>query len=462
MMDKVAILHTNDLHSHFENWPKIRRFMKLRTKQLEDKGYRVFKVDDGDAIDRSNALTEATSGKANIELMNSVGYDAATIGNNEALTTSHDELAHLYDDANFPVVLDNVIDERTGQLPSWAIPYRDFLLKNNVRVRFMGLTAPYPTYQYMDWNSLPIKSTIERCLTAWKGQYDVLILLSHLGINNDRRIAKAFPKINVIVGGHTHHLLVHGEKVNQTMLTAAEKWGHYVGEITFDVNDDKQVENMKSRVYKTSEMKADVKDAEEIEHLEDRGEGILASQRVADIPHTMTTSLTDDNELVDLGLKAIEKKAGTTAAVLNTGLFLGNLDKGVVDKNELHKLLPHSIHVMKSEFYGYNLWEVVMEMEKNKDFLVRFEQKGMGFRGKYFGRLIYDGIRYDPEKKQLFYHDELVEPDKKYTIALIDHYSFIPFFPAISIVGKNDIFYDETLRDVFGDYLAKKFPLKGE
>lgn len=38
-MEKIILLHTNDLHSHLENWPKIRRFL-LNRKQEEASGKR--------------------------------------------------------------------------------------------------------------------------------------------------------------------------------------------------------------------------------------------------------------------------------------------------------------------------------------------------------------------------------------------------------------------------------------
>lgn len=83
-MEKLVILHTNDLHSHFENWPKIRRFM-LGTRAAEQaEEASVLAFDDGDAMDRSVPLTEATDGQINIQLLNEIGYDAVTIGNNEA------------------------------------------------------------------------------------------------------------------------------------------------------------------------------------------------------------------------------------------------------------------------------------------------------------------------------------------------------------------------------------------
>lgn len=109
-MEKLVILHTNDLHSHFENWPKIRRFM-LGTRAAEQaEGASVLAFDDGDAMDRSAPLTEATQGQINVQLLNEIGYDAATIGNNEGVGNPHDVLEHLYDHANFPVALANLFE----------------------------------------------------------------------------------------------------------------------------------------------------------------------------------------------------------------------------------------------------------------------------------------------------------------------------------------------------------------
>ncbi|MGO2927424.1 MAG: bifunctional metallophosphatase/5'-nucleotidase, partial [Leuconostoc citreum] len=91
--ETIHLLHTNDMHSHIENWPRILRFL-LQKKQAYQQSYT---FDIGDAIDRLNPLTDATMGQANVQLMNGVHYDGVTIGNNEGLVLSHDAMNHLYD-----------------------------------------------------------------------------------------------------------------------------------------------------------------------------------------------------------------------------------------------------------------------------------------------------------------------------------------------------------------------------
>lgn len=114
-MEKIILLHTNDLHSHLENWPKLRRFL-LNRKQEETANKRIITVDLGDFVDRWHPLTEATNGQANVQLMNQIHYDAATIGNNEGVGNSKTELNQLYDQANFDILLDNLFDKQTLSL----------------------------------------------------------------------------------------------------------------------------------------------------------------------------------------------------------------------------------------------------------------------------------------------------------------------------------------------------------
>lgn len=113
MDEQVTILHTNDIHSHFENWPRIQRYLLTEREQRRQSGSHVITVDLGDAVDRAHPLSEATQGQANVALLNGIGYDAVTIGNNEGLGLTHGALNQLYDRANFDVILDNLTDTAT-------------------------------------------------------------------------------------------------------------------------------------------------------------------------------------------------------------------------------------------------------------------------------------------------------------------------------------------------------------
>ena len=93
----IHLYHTNDIHSHFENWPQISRFV-LGKKRRQEAGETVLTIDIGDHVDRFHSISEATNGIGNTKLLNEALYDYITIGNNEGITLAKEHLNRLYDD----------------------------------------------------------------------------------------------------------------------------------------------------------------------------------------------------------------------------------------------------------------------------------------------------------------------------------------------------------------------------
>lgn len=132
-------------------------------------------------MDRSHPLTEATDGQINTTLLNQIGYDGVTIGNNEGIGNSHAQLEHLYDHANFPVLLANLYEQSTNTLAKFAQPYRIITTDQGTRIAVVGLTAPFfLTYRPNGWDPVTISEEMPQLLAQIEGQYDVLVLLSHL------------------------------------------------------------------------------------------------------------------------------------------------------------------------------------------------------------------------------------------------------------------------------------------
>ncbi len=76
--------------------------------------------------------------------MNNVGYDAVTIGNNEGVGNAKDQLNHLYDQANFDILLDNLFDKHLLQPPKWAKKYKMIETPQQTKIGLLALTAPFP------------------------------------------------------------------------------------------------------------------------------------------------------------------------------------------------------------------------------------------------------------------------------------------------------------------------------
>src|SRR5699024_10690643 len=109
-------------------------------------------IDIGDHVDRVHPIAEAFMGKANVDLMNRLGYDIVTIGNNEGITLSHDDLYHLYDHAHFDVVCGN-LHNVTEEDPEWLQTYVVKSSKSGIKIGFIGLTAPFNAfYELLGWH----------------------------------------------------------------------------------------------------------------------------------------------------------------------------------------------------------------------------------------------------------------------------------------------------------------------
>ncbi|WP_201738284.1 MULTISPECIES: bifunctional UDP-sugar hydrolase/5'-nucleotidase [Lactobacillus] len=452
-METIRILQTNDLHSHFEHFPKIGRY--LAAAQADTSVDEVYTFDAGDFMDRSHPLTDATKGQANIKLMNQFHYTAGTIGNNEGISNSHEVLEHLFDHVKYPIVLANLREEDES-MPKWAKSYEILTTKKGTRIALVGLTAAYPmTYGPNHWHIKMLDHTMDQALPEIEGKYDVLIMLTHIGLTMDRWLAKHYPQIDLIVGGHSHDLIAKGEEVNGVWITQTGKWGNYVGDIHVEL-EDHQVKKIVPQTIATASLPAEPEDAKVIQGYLDEGQKILESEKVARLPEKFA----DDKEAaIHVSLDAIADFAHTDLAMLSSGLFITPFKSGILTKYDLQQALPHPMHVVRSTLKGSDLWRLVMEIEKNRHYLDHFKLQGMSFRGKIFGQVYYKGIEVDHQKRIVYVNGKEVDPLQEYQIANLDHYVLIPFFPTLAIVGDNEFLFPQFLREVVGDYLQREYPI---
>lgn len=461
-MEKIVLLHTNDLHSHLENWPKIRRFIEQKKRENEKKeNTTTITVDLGDFVDRWHPLSEATDGQANVELMNNVGYDAVTIGNNEGVGNAKDQLNHLYDQASFDILLDNLFDKHLLQPPKWAKKYKIIETPQQTKIGLLALTTPFPlTYSPNGWDIRNPYDILPELVEELRPKVDILVLMSHLGIQDDRQIAQELPSIDVILGSHTHHLLIDGQIVNGVQLAAAGKYGQYVGEVHLTVDEHKNIIQKSARAIPTETMMTFIEDEQESQDYLTKGHELLATKKVAKLPYDLSVDIFAEHSFIYEALEAVKYRGQTQGAMLNSGLFLTGLPAGLINQDQLHTALPHPMHLLNVTLKGSDLIRLVLEIEKNRAFLRNYPIRGMGFRGKIFGQVVYSGISYDAVNHQVHWLNQPIDNERRYTFTTVDHFMFVPFFPTIEIAGENEFLFPEFIRSVVGEYLNAHYPIK--
>jgi len=448
MLEKIHIFHTNDLHSHFKYWPRMQSYVKEERNNLASIGETSYLFDVGDHLDRSNIYTDATIGKGNVQLLNEAEYDVVTIGNNEGITLSHDELFHLYDDANFDVVVGN-IDAVNGRNPAWLKPYVVLTTEKGTKLGIIAATAMFDVYyEALNWQLVEARSTLLRLAHQLRKEVDIVLCLSHLGITEDELLAEECPEIDVIFGSHTHHVLPEGKFVNGVLLTGGGKFGQYTGHLVIEYDKKmRKIVEKKDTLIHNKDLPNIQNEQQIVQSLED--EGI----RILDTP-VFTTEKSYNKEwfhysqLSDLFAHAILDKSGADCALFNAGIFLDGLPKGNVTALDVHRIFPHPINLCTIELSVTEIKEIYMQ-SKNEEWPY-IELKGLGFRGVIFGKMLTYGFSMN-DNRQLLMNGKLADNNHIYKLVTLDLFTFGYFYPSFKYAKKQYIL-PEFLRNIMIDY----------
>ncbi len=463
MREKLHFYYTNDLHSNFDHWPKVAGYLKeaKERKILENKTCLLFDI--GDHMDRFHPISEASMGKANVALMNDVGYDVVTLGNNEGITLSHDDLYHLYDDADFQVVCAN-LKSLTGDIPSWLKPTVKIETDSGIKIGIIGLTAPFNAYYHLlDWHVDYAFETLDQHIKELKKSTDIIILLSHLGLNEDRQIANRYEDIDVIIGGHTHHLLRTEEIVNQTILTAAGKNCQFIGEVilTWDHTDKKLVQK---EAYTTdiTHLAKDLPTAQKLEEYSKETDQILGKP-IVHIERPIKVKWFESTPIMEELTHTLRNWTKTDCAMLNSGLLLDEFPSGTITYKDVHRICPHPVNPCVVELSGDELLEVIRASFTKE--LMELKLQGFGFRGEVIGRMIFSGLDIKTAihdngheyVKKVLLHDKPLDGDQKYTVGIADIFTFGRLLPEVAKSTRKNYFLPEFMRDLLASTLKSKF-----
>ncbi|MFD2045144.1 bifunctional metallophosphatase/5'-nucleotidase [Ornithinibacillus salinisoli] len=463
MQEKLYFYYTNDLHSNFKQWPRVANFLKEAKTAKEAASESCWICDIGDHVDRVHPIAEAFMGKANVQLMNELNYDLATIGNNEGITISHHDLFHLYDEANFQVLCAN-LHSLDGVMPKWLHSSTVIQSDQGVKIGVLGLTAPFNDYyELLEWHVSDPYETLEKNIVELKKSVDVIVLLSHLGINEDQEIARRFNDIDVIIGGHTHHLLRTGEWINNTLITAAGKHCSFVGEVilTWD-HFDKKIINKEAYATDISHVPKDLQTVQMQEELEQSANKILG-KRVVYIDEPIKVKWFQHTQIMQQLTNKIRNWTDADCAMLNSGLLLDELPKGIVTYKDVHRICPHPINPCVVELNGAELIEVI-RASFTKEF-TELKLKGFGFRGEVIGRMVFSGVDvvtdfYDNGQEYVLdvtINEKHLDPEKIYTVATADTFTFGRLLPEIAKSKIKDYFVPEFIRDLLAETLRENY-----
>ncbi len=521
---RLQIIHVNDTHSHIEptkikirlnnkkiyvfagGYAKIGKFIK------QNKNSHTLVLHAGDAVQGTLYYT-LFKGKADVDVMNKMGFDAMCVGNHEWDNGAGVFAKYFAKKAEFPIIACDVNVSKNKFLKNIIKP---FVIKKfgKEKVAVVGdtidasvISNPGPTVKFCNY----LKSAEKYVNILKRKGINKIIFLTHLGFKRDVFLAKEIPDIDVIVGGHSHTLLgnfknlglksegsypvVIKHKNSLTLVVTAWKWGLVVGDLNVTFNkkgvvtawsgtpvmlvSDRFFVSRKKLV--TGELKRkiekEIKNAKniqiekpdvdilnviarykpEVQKLMNKKIGIaevsFLNKRIPDNKNYLIAPLVARA----LYIKAKRNTGKCDFALINAGALRCNIPKGVVTLGEIYNLLPFGNTLVIVKMKG----TVIKRMLQNAIKRALSGEDTGAFPYVYPGRMIIKNAILDDLRIYKNGKWENLKNDKYYYIATNSYLANGgDYYSEMKKASKYDTGF--VTADVFINYIKKVKTLKPE
>lgn len=449
---RLTLLHTNDIHSHFEMMSPVSAVLAEARKAAGDEP--VVVLDIGDHMDRAAVETEGSMGLANIDILNLTGYDAVTLGNNEGLTFPADVLETAYASLHCPAVCCNLVLAGSGERPGWLKP-RLVIERGGIRIGITGATAAFaPFYALLGWTALdPEEALREQCRLLAK-ESDIVVVLSHLGLPADELLAARLDGVHAILGGHTHHVLEQPLLIGGTAVCGAGKFGRYVGRVVFERSgEDGRFRFAEGGLLPVDAALVDPPVAAAVAvHFEHGRETLEETVAVTD--RELPVGWQGESSFANLLAQAVRIFTGAELSLVNSGQLLGSLPRGNVTAGMLHGLCPSPINPCLMLLSGADIRlaaeQSLTEVYWNRPIF------GYGFRGKVLGSLAIDGmtVRYEEQPggdlsiREIRVGGLPLDDRRLYRVGTLDMFTFGSGYESIAHGSQVEYLLPHFLRDL--------------
>lgn len=371
----IVILHTNDVHGGIAGYAKLAAAKESYTTS----GAYTLLVDAGDYI-QGDPTVSASQGKTAIELMNSTGYDAATVGNHE-FDYGYANLKTISAQANFPILAANVQYNGATAFDSHTI----FTAANGKKIGVFGLETPETATKahpakiqgvtFVGGQDM-MKLAQTEVDTLKAAGCDYVICLGHLGIdaestgNRSIDVLNAVTGIDVFIDGHSHSTLdqikaaTNGTgKVGKAYLTSTGTKLANVGVV--DIAPDGTITTSNVPLDTLTAENADTAAViRRIQQQIDADYGAVFAQSEVQLNGEKAQVRTGETNLGDLITDAMLWQAGTLgekvdAAVNNGGGIRASLSVGGLTKKDINTVLPFGNTLYLVKLTGAQLLEAL-------------------------------------------------------------------------------------------------------
>ena len=377
----LTIMHTNDTHAHLDNAP--RRLTAI--EEIRAARQNTILLDAGDVFS-GTLFFNKYKGKADVQFMNMMDYDAMVPGNHE-FDEGPKTFSEFVKQTKFPIVSSNIDYSKD---PDLSPLYKDemamtgddgtiypavILDVNGEKVGVFGLTiestdelsSPGETISFQNH-----KEQAEKMVAMFKEKgINKIIALTHLGKTVEVELAKSVEGIDVVVGGHSHTRLEEAVEVNEfedpTLVVQAFQYSEVLGDlqVTFDEEgvltdwDDKLLELGSKSSYEADPEAEELYDELKEPLVEIEKKVVGESDVFLDGEHgSVRTSETNLGNLITDGMLAkAQEFTDATIAITNGGGIRESIDKGPITLGEVLTTMPFGNNLVTLDLTGQEIIE---------------------------------------------------------------------------------------------------------
>jgi len=372
----LVIAHTNDLHAHFlpepapwlDGSPAIGGFEAIDAHlRALRQGGDVLYLDAGDVLTGTPLMEfsdRGVEGGAMLSFLDVVGCEGFVLGNHE-FDRGLEHTAQLVAASPLPVLSANLQDSSGAPLFDGLLPSTVYEV-SGVRVGVIGLTTPSLARLTTGETASRIRilrpeDAAAPLIETLAVDADILVALTHLGIEGDRALAEAVPELDLIIGGHSHSSIHPSEKVGNTWIVQAGSYGRQLGVLRVTLEDGR-IAVLDSALKDLTLGDLPVSPGAAVTALSEKWQGAIEARYGRQLGQVSDDILRGEGEspMGRLAAAIIRQAAGADVGIMNAGGLRSDLLSGGLTVGDLYEVFPFSNEIVTFQVSGEHLVRMLL------------------------------------------------------------------------------------------------------
>ncbi len=379
----LTLLHTSDLHSRV--WPFRSRISTFEASlglgpagalqevggfgrlaallERERAGGAGAWLDSGDALEGASIFSRY-GGRVELELLSELGLTAMALGNHELSLPDGELSALLRSAAAFPVLSAN-LRPRAGSALAGVLPATTLVTASGLKLGVIGVGNPTSPPNLANDNNRwelrqePMAGAVQLALDDLTPHAGLVIVLSHLGLEQDRALVASTSGIDLVLGGHQHVVTVEPEwqddcapklqeqracRPRAVPIVHSGAYGKFLSRLELELSDEPGAagafEIARVKLTQLPLAASAASEARVEQRLEQYRAAPEAPLAYLGEPLWRRSALGGDSGLGNLVADAVRESAAVDVALLNSSGLRADLEAGLLLRSDLDLALP--------------------------------------------------------------------------------------------------------------------------